>query len=139
MLIRHQPSGATVRKVQPAPAKRAREQASAGLEVVASWLKETGDLIRRMLRGRNLMTAGLAALVVLSSMGVVYSVRWNRELYQQLDELEQTRAALDNEWVQLLLEESSLGAPGRIEMLATEKLNMVKPGTEDIQLVRRAP
>ncbi|WP_369601440.1 cell division protein FtsL [Hahella sp. SMD15-11] len=137
MMIRHQPVGATRKQPRTSAVQAVRIRTGAGVETFRNWMQETRQLIGRLLRGKNLVTAGLAALVVVSCFGVIYSASLNRGLYRTLDKLEQERARLDKEWVQLLLEESSWGAPSRIESIAVNKLHMVQPAAREIVLVRK--
>ena len=66
-------------------------------------------------------------LVVASSLGVVASQHQARKLFVEL-EREQTRMhALEVEWGQLQLEQSTWATHGRVEKLAREKLGMIAP------------
>lgn len=84
---------------------------------------------------RVLVSLGLMAVLVASSIGVVVSAHENRELFNTLSELQAQRDQYQREWSQLLLEQSALSAHGRVEALASEQLGMVVPGREDIVLV----
>ncbi|MAY02293.1 MAG: cell division protein FtsL [Gammaproteobacteria bacterium] len=77
------------------------------------------------------------ALVCASALGVVYSTHSSRHLLNELQTLENQRNALQVEWGQLLLEQSSLMSQGQVEELARAELNMIIPGREDIVVVRR--
>jgi len=81
---------------------------------------------------------GLFCLLVLTSVsatGVVYSTHKSRHLLNELQNLEQRRNALQVEWGQLLLEQSSLVSQGRIENLAIAELGMKIPDTENVVVV----
>ncbi len=84
---------------------------------------------------RVLVSLGLMAVLVASSIGVVVSAHENRELFNTLSQLQAQRDQYQREWSQLLLEQSALSAHGRVEGLASERLGMVVPGREDIVLV----
>jgi len=87
-------------------------------------------------RQRNVMISlALAALLVASSIGVVVSAHENRELFNTLSQLQGDRDRYQQEWSQLLLEQSALSAHGRVEKLAAERFGMVVPGRQDIVLV----
>lgn len=87
-------------------------------------------------RQRNVMISlALAALLVVSSIGVVVSAHENRELFNTLSQLQGDRDRYQQEWSQLLLEQSALSAHGRVEKLAAERFGMVVPGRQDIVLV----
>ncbi|HNQ75775.1 MAG TPA: cell division protein FtsL [Pseudothauera hydrothermalis] len=71
--------------------------------------------------------AFILALVVASALGVVAAQHQARELFAEL-EREQARArALEVEWGQLQLEQSTWAAHARIERMARETLGMRAP------------
>ncbi|WP_148861780.1 cell division protein FtsL [Marinobacter fonticola] len=86
-----------------------------------------------------LASAGLAGLLLISSVGVVYSAHLNRVLSNDLAELQQQRDSYQREWSQLLLEQSALSAHSRVESRASQNLNMVVPGKQNIVLVPATP
>lgn len=83
-----------------------------------------------------LVTVGLMAVLVASAIGVVASVHTNRGLFNELSQLQGERDGYQREWSQLLLEQSALSAHGRIERLASDQLDLVVPGKQDIVLVQ---
>jgi len=85
-----------------------------------------------MSRGRALALLVLALLVLTSAVGVVYAKYLSRKLFVGLDELREQRDAQDVEWGQLQLEQSTLGAHGRIERLAVERLGMRQPRPDEV-------
>lgn len=84
----------------------------------------------------KLLLLVLVAGVILSGIGVVYSRHQSRTLFVQLQALLSERDALNIEWGQLQLEQSTLATHSRIEHLATEKLDMRIPERDDVMLVR---
>lgn len=87
-------------------------------------------------RQRNVVISmALVALLVASSIGVVVSAHENRELFNTLSHLQGERDRYQQEWSQLLLEQSALSAHGRVEKLAAERFGMVVPGRQDFVLV----
>ncbi|MBW7472919.1 cell division protein FtsL [Marinobacter sp. F4218] len=87
-------------------------------------------------RQRNVMISlALVTLLLASSIGVVVSAHENRELFNTLSHLQGERDRYQQEWSQLLLEQSALSAHGRVENLAAERFGMVVPGRQDIVLV----
>jgi cell division protein FtsL len=87
-------------------------------------------------RQRNvLISMMLIALLLVSSIGVVVSAHDNRELFNTLSHLQGERDSYHREWSQLLLEQSTLSAHGRVESLAAKRFEMVVPGRHDIVLV----
>lgn len=81
------------------------------------------------------ITSVLLGLVLLSSIGVVYSSHLGRQLVAEHAEMQETRDQLQSEWVQLMLEESAWSSPNRIEQVANERLEMVMPGPEQVRLI----
>lgn len=75
--------------------------------------------------------------VCITALGVVYSTHKSRQLLNELQALENERNALQVEWGQLLLEQSSLISQGRVEDIARAELRMVIPGRENIVVVKR--
>ncbi len=85
---------------------------------------------------RSLIVIALALAVLASALGVVYSKHYNRALYMRLHALQLERDAIDVEWGQLQLEQSTLATQGRIERLARKKLNMQTPEMETVVMVK---
>jgi cell division protein FtsL len=59
-----------------------------------------------------------------------------RDLFIELQGLRRQQDDLDREWGQLLLEQGTSGAHGRVEDLARNRLEMTVPRPEDIVRVR---
>jgi len=79
--------------------------------------------------------AVLVALVVASALGVVSAQHQARKLHVE-HEREQARArALEVEWGQLQLEQSTWAAHGRVESLARERLGMRAPTPGQVLVV----
>ncbi len=77
----------------------------------------------------------LLMLTTVSATGVIYSTHKSRYLLNELRQLESQRNKLQVEWGQLLLEQSSLVAQGRIENLAIAELGMKIPTVENVVVV----
>lgn len=75
-----------------------------------------------------LLLAGICA----TALGVVLTTFNSRHLLNQLQKLEQERNQLQVEWSQLLLEQSSLVAQGRMEDAAMTQLGMEAPVMEQV-------
>lgn len=86
--------------------------------------------------GRPGVLIVLLALVVVSSMGVVYSKHQGRKLFVELQALGEARDSMDVEWGQLQLEQSTLTMQGKIESAARERLGMVTLTTDRMVIVR---
>jgi cell division protein FtsL len=73
---------------------------------------------------------GFAVLLVAvcsSALGVIYTSFTSRHLLNTLQQQEKLRNDLQVEWGQLLLEQSSIVAQGKVEELAVAELNMEVP------------
>lgn len=79
----------------------------------------------------------LLLAVLLSAFAVIDARHENRVLFAQLQQLRQQRDALNVEWGQLLLEQSTWSTHARIEQMATQKLDMVVP--EHVEIVVTPP
>lgn len=76
-----------------------------------------------------------ALLVVASALGVIYSSFMARHLVAEFQQLQDRRNAFQEEWGQLLLEQSTLGAFSRVEQLAGKDLKMSVPSPEQTVMV----
>ena len=77
----------------------------------------------------------LQFLVAFSAITLVVKKYTKQELFIELQQLHSERDNLDNEWTQLLLEQSAWSSEGRIEQIARRDLNMVNPSSEQITMV----
>ncbi len=84
------------------------------------------------LRGGILL---LSLLVLASALGLVYSKHQSRKLFVHLQALQMARDELNIEWGRLLLEQSTLATPARVERIARERLGMRPPAPETIVIV----
>ncbi len=84
-----------------------------------------------------LITLSLTVVLSACIFSAVYAVHINRELYSQLEIIQEKRDFYQAEWSQLLLEQSALSAQGRVEQIAREDLAMVAPRTEDTIQIRK--
>lgn len=75
-----------------------------------------------------LLLAGIAS----TALGVVLTTFNSRHLLNQLQQLEQERNQLQVEWGQLLLEQSSLVAQGKMEETAISQLGMEVPSMDQV-------
>lgn len=120
--------------IEPAvkPAKLNKEKVREGVGVA---LRISRRIFSAMRQKNALVSLALAVVLIGSSIGVVVSAHENRELFNTLSRLQAERDRFQAEWSQLLLEQSALGAHGRVEKLAAERFSMVVPGRQDIVLV----
>jgi cell division protein FtsL len=83
-----------------------------------------------------LAPAVLFALIFVSALNVVLQRDNSRSLFIELQGLRKEKDDLDREWGQLLLEQGTWGAHGRVEDIARNKLDMTVPRQEQIIRVR---
>lgn len=84
-----------------------------------------------------LFAAGIVVTLVSTAVAVAYSAHKSRSYLAELTRLETERDRLETEWGQLLLEQHTWGAYGRIGKLATEQLQMRNPAPTEIIMVRQ--
>ncbi len=87
------------------------------------------------MRGAAVPLLMLAALVLGSALGVVYTTHESRKLFVELQALQGVRDELNIEWGRLLLEQSTLATPTRVENIARRRLGMKPPAPEQIVIV----
>jgi cell division protein FtsL len=75
-------------------------------------------------------------LVVASAVAIVYSKHSGRELFIELQALANERDAMDVEWGQLQLEQSTLTTQGQVERDARDKLGMVNLAADNMVIVK---
>ena len=85
-----------------------------------------------MLARFNLLLIGV---LVACALGLVTSQHKSRKLYVELQKEEARTKQLDVEWGQLQLEQSTWAMHGRVEKLATKRLEMRVPPSGRVQIV----
>lgn len=83
----------------------------------------------------DLMTVGRMPLLVLvlifaSAMGVVFTTHHTRQAITEKDQALQERERLDNEWRNLLIEETALAEHSRVQEIAKDELQMKRPDSD---------
>ncbi len=82
------------------------------------------------------MFAILAMAVFMSAIEVVIARHNTRKLFVEIQELENTRDTLEDEWGRLQLEESTWATNVRIESMAHSELKMKQPKINSIVLIK---
>ena len=77
----------------------------------------------------------LLAILVACALSLVSSQHKARKLYVELQKEQELAKRLEVEWGQLQLEQSTWAMHGRIEKIATQKLNMRVPPAGRVQNV----
>ncbi|WP_159655062.1 cell division protein FtsL [Vibrio atypicus] len=85
--------------------------------------------------GLDLLTVGRVPLVILllifaSAMGVVFTTHHTRQAITEKDQALMERERLDNEWRNLLLEETALAEHSRVQSVAKQDLEMTRPDSD---------
>jgi cell division protein FtsL len=73
--------------------------------------------------------------VLASAAGAIYAKHRSRELFVELEKLNQKRDNLEIEWGQLQLEQSAWSTHSFVENVASGKLKMNMPQPADIEIV----
>lgn len=83
------------------------------------------------------ITLSLMFLLTLCIFGSVYAVHLNRQLYTELESVVDKRDFYQAQWSQLLLEQSALTAPARVEQIARLQLDMKHPTAEELVVIKK--
>jgi len=78
----------------------------------------------------------LLLVVVVSAICVVSAKHQGRKLFIELQALENDRDAMDVEWGQLQLEQSTLTTQGQVEVAARDRLGMVVLSADNMVMVK---
>ena len=78
-----------------------------------------------------------AIVCVLSAVALVYTKHESRKLFVELEGLTHERDALNIEWGQLQIEQSTWAQHARIEQVATDELSLVRPDATEIYVIDR--
>lgn len=94
------------------------------------------ELIRWMLQRSILLTMAAMVVTVGSALGVIYVTHVNRQLYSQLQNLQNQQDLLASEYEKLLLEQSAWSEYSRVEKLSRLHLEMKIPTAADVIMVQ---
>ena len=84
-----------------------------------------------------LLMAVFVVVGVLSAFAIVYTKHESRKLFVELEDLTTERDALNIEWGQLQIEQSTWATHARIERIAMEEMSLVRPQSEEIFVIER--
>ncbi|WP_236994845.1 cell division protein FtsL [Granulosicoccus antarcticus] len=79
----------------------------------------------------------IAALCFCSAMALLYSKYLSLQAYIQVSESQKTIDALDVQWSQLQIEESTFSEYGRVERAARDRLDMAFPALDGTVMIVR--
>lgn len=81
----------------------------------------------------------LLGILIVCALGTITSQHRARQLYAELQHLQEAAKQMNTEFGQLQLEQSTWAMHQRVEKIATEKLNMHVPDSKQIQIVPTVP
>jgi cell division protein FtsL len=84
-----------------------------------------------------LLISVFVVVCVLSALAIVYTKHDSRKLFVELEELTAERDALNIEWGQLQIEQSTWATHARIERVAVEEMSLVRPQSDEIYVIER--
>lgn len=87
------------------------------------------------MNGTHVAIAGLVVVNLVTAAGVIYTKHQSRMQFKELRAVQQAIDDANIEWGRLQIEESTLARFGRIEDLASRKLNMRMPEHHEIKMV----
>jgi len=82
-------------------------------------------------------SALIAGLCFCTAIAVAYSKHLSRQAYVELSRNQRTIDALDVQWSQLQIEESTFSELGLVESTARDRLGMVYPGLDGSVMIVR--
>lgn len=78
----------------------------------------------------------LLFMILFSAFAVIFNSYQSRQLFHELQTLQQEVGSLHHEWRQLLVEEGAFSAHGRVEERAAQELGMQAPPADKTVAVR---
>jgi cell division protein FtsL len=76
-----------------------------------------------------------AAVCMVTALALVYTKHESRKLFIELERLAAERDELNIEWGQLQIEQSTWATNGRIEQVATDELELIRPPSTEIYVI----
>ena len=78
-----------------------------------------------------------AAVCLVSALALVYTKHEARKLFVELEKLTSERDALNIEWGQLQIEQSTWATHARIEKVAADELQLTRPEATEIFVIEQ--
>jgi cell division protein FtsL len=78
-----------------------------------------------------------AVVCVVSAIALIYTKHEARKLFVELEELTDQRDALNIEWGQLQIEQSTWATHARIEKVAVDELQLTRPRATEIFVIEQ--
>lgn len=89
------------------------------------------------MNARTWTLSALALAVFASALLQVWVVHENRKSFVELERLHAQRDELNIEWSRLQIEQAAWATHSRIEQEASNRLDMVMPGPEQVVIIRK--
>ena len=78
-----------------------------------------------------------ALVCVVGALALIYTTHESRKLFVELEALTSERDQLNIEWGQLQIEQSTWATHARIEQVAKEELQLMRPETTEIFVIEQ--
>lgn len=88
-----------------------------------------------ILHARSVVMLALLMSFLFTGLAVVYTTHENRYSFNELQELKEQANQFQVQWGQLLIEQSTFGLGGTVELKATQQLQMKIPELSEIVMV----
>ena len=85
---------------------------------------------------RAMLVPVLLLVVVITAISAAYARHQSRKLFVELQSLESQRDAMNVEWGQLQLEQSTHTTHGKVEEGARQRLDMIIPAAGQVVILR---
>ena len=85
---------------------------------------------------RTLIAVLLTAAVMSSAIGVINAKHQTRTAFVELQALIKSRDDMQVDWGRLQLEQAAWSTHGRVEQIASSRLNMILPAEDSIKIIR---
>lgn len=99
-----------------------------------TWFR--GNIKQIVMTKDGILAIALLVAVLVSALAVVYIKNEQRSYFSDLQMATQQAIQLDLEWNQLMLEQSAMAAPLRVQRIAQDRLDMITPQPEKVILVQ---
>ncbi|WP_455211355.1 cell division protein FtsL [Kaarinaea lacus] len=85
---------------------------------------------------KALMVVMLTAAVMISAIGVINAKHQARTAFVELQALKKVRDEMQVNWGRLQLEQAAWSTHGRVEQIASSRLDMILPTEDSIRVIR---
>lgn len=100
----------------------------------STWFR--GNMKQMVMTKEGFLALALLIAVLVSALIVVYVKNEQRTYFSQWQSATQQAEQLELEWNQLMLEQSAMAAPARVQRIAHQRLHLIMPNPEKVVIVR---